>query len=360
MTVAVTGIADGIVAACRNEADHEVHVRIGDAVVAIRASPTVMAACRHFDAFALRGVAAGTTEPCAVVHVAEGPGVRAAMPALPPFAIDPAGRPNPADEIVAPLAGPAPAVYAATADRRRAAVWVPSWRDRGRSERARPLLPAIQAVLRDTGWSVLHSAAIGTRGRAVLLTGESYAGKTSLALAACAAGADYYGDDVVAVRCDRATGAAGAAGRDEDGGRPLVARIYDTAGLRLPPLPPLLPLVPEGEHTEELGEHRSELLLSGRLAGRPASAPIERIVHLARSGAGTPTFGTVSRGRVIATVSATTLQVSFGDLRHRDLITSLCGVRPPIRLDPGPDLGAAVRAALGLLDPAGGPARDDG
>ena len=60
-------------------------------------------------------------------------------------------------------------------------------------------------ILRRSGFFLAHAGGVGRQGRCLLLTGESGAGKTTLALRKALEGWDFYGDDMVIV------------GRDQDG-----------------------------------------------------------------------------------------------------------------------------------------------
>jgi hypothetical protein len=66
-------------------------------------------------------------------------------------------------------------------------------------ERACPLRPVIAWWLRRHGVQLLHGAAVGTAGGAVMLAGKSGAGKSTTALRCMLAGLDYLGDDLCGV-----------------------------------------------------------------------------------------------------------------------------------------------------------------
>lgn len=336
----MTGVAEAVVRACGEGSSEGRVVSVGDVRFVVRASTEVMAACDGFRSFGVVGDHVAEAESdvgeLPTVYVASGDAARRRLPPVPPFDPSPRGRPDAAEELVVPLAGDPPALYAVTADRRRAAVWYADAHTRAWWERARPLLPVVQALLRDSPWRILHAAAVGTDAGATLLTGGSHAGKTTLALTALVHGYHYFGDDVVAVSRPR-----------EPGEHSRVARVYATARLRRPPLPALEPLIAEGTDSTEMGESRSELHLGHRLAGTPAVADLTRLVHVERHGGTEPQFTRVGRGRVLATVTATTLQVGFGDLGHHASIAELCAQMPPIGFDPGPDPVSAIHHLLG-------------
>lgn len=326
-------VADAIIDRCAASAGRSAvlaHVAVADQPFAISGSLDVMAGCGFFDVFASRsppGTAART------IHVACGDEVAAGFPALPSVDVDRDRRPIALDEVVIAVRGEPLILYAVSADRTRGAVWFPSPERRPHWEKVRPLLPVVHAMLRDTPWAVLHAASVARGDRAALLTGGSHAGKTTLSLAALSNGWDFFGDDVVAVSA-------------RDGEAPLVARLYDTARLRLPPMPGLEHLATVGTRTFDNDEHRAELHLSSMLVGHPLSSPITDVVHVERAGAATPTFRSLSRARVISTVTASTLQVTFGDLAHRHVAAAVCETLTPRGFDPGPDVGQALQALL--------------
>jgi hypothetical protein len=89
-----------------------------------------------------------------------------------------------------------------------------SWLDRGASrivasvrrpddlvlrECVKPFGPLIPVWLRDRGVRAMHAAAVGDRGRVVLLLGASGAGKSTCATFCLEAGMEYLGDDAVAL-----------------------------------------------------------------------------------------------------------------------------------------------------------------
>lgn len=81
---------------------------------------------------------------------------------------------------------------------------------------ARPLMHAIKGASLRTSWTPIHAASVARDGGAILVVGQSGAGKTSIALACASQGWDYLGDDAVIVRADPAR----------------VASLYSSARLR--------------------------------------------------------------------------------------------------------------------------------
>jgi hypothetical protein len=333
----VSPLAEPIIEACAAAEPHPARYQmaVGDVPFVLSGAPDVLAAC-GFDVFAsgCTVLPSGHVSPSGTrtIHVACGPEVAATLPLLPAVDLEHGRRPAVLDDVVIAVRGQPVVIYAVAADRRTGAVWFPGPLLRPQWEFARPLLPAVQAMLRDTPWAVLHAAAVGLGEQTVLLTGGSHAGKSSLALAALQRGGQFFGDDVVAVSAVD--------------GRVRVARVYDTARLRMPPTPGLEALVAHGFASHEDGEARTELRLRPLLAGRAVTAEVTHLVQLQRDGAPAPTFGSVSRAQIISTTTGSTLQVTFGDLAHHATVMAVCRQLRPRRFDPGPDLEAAV-AALG-------------
>jgi hypothetical protein len=81
---------------------------------------------------------------------------------------------------------------------------------------ARPLMHAIKGASLHTSWTPVHAASVACNGGAILIVGQSGAGKTSIAMACAAQGWNYLGDDAVIVRA----------------GPPRVASLYSSARLR--------------------------------------------------------------------------------------------------------------------------------
>jgi len=69
---------------------------------------------------------------------------------------------------------------------------------------ARPFLHAIQGLSFKTPWTPIHAAGMALNGRAVLIVGQSGAGKSSIAMNCVRQGWDYLGDDAVIVRAEPA------------------------------------------------------------------------------------------------------------------------------------------------------------
>jgi hypothetical protein len=203
---------------------------------------------------------------------------------------------------------------------------VPAW------ERARPFLPAFQAMLAPTDWLGIHGAGIAWQGRGILLTGPGKAGKTSLSLAALSAGWRFAGDDYILVNT----------------AAPELAPLYATARLRADMAPRFAALraATESAVSYDQGDKRHELRLAN-LAQKAeiGGGPIAAIVMLDRRGAATPTFSPVSRAAVLSAMAST----AEGLNGRVDKLIRLLGHVAPLRFDPGPDFGAALAALKTLV-----------
>jgi len=69
---------------------------------------------------------------------------------------------------------------------------------------ARPFLHAIKGISLKTAWTPIHAASVALGGKAILIVGQSGAGKTSIAMTCAVQGWDYLGDDAVIVKADPA------------------------------------------------------------------------------------------------------------------------------------------------------------
>jgi hypothetical protein len=84
-------------------------------------------------------------------------------------------------------------------ERKTAINWLPDAGRLSERQRAAPLQALLSWWLPAQGRTVVHAAALGTSAGAVLLTGNSHAGKSTTALACLDAGFFYLGDDLCAL-----------------------------------------------------------------------------------------------------------------------------------------------------------------
>ena len=103
------------------------------------------------------------------------------------------------DSYVLWLGGSPNLLYAVDMRRRLCLAWTsapipPPW------DVSRPGLPCLLGLLADSAWLPVHAAAVGNRGRHLLIAGAAGVGKSTMALACAMSGWTYAGDDFVAVR----------------------------------------------------------------------------------------------------------------------------------------------------------------
>ena len=124
----------------------------------------------------------------------------------------------------------------------------------------------IAEILRRGGYFLAHAGGVGHQGRSLLLTGESGAGKTTLAVRKALEGWDFYGDDLVIV------------GQDPDGGW----RVYPfRRPIRLTPNTAQLLGVPEGLSTELTFSHKMQYDITELCRARQSpSATVAAIICL--------------------------------------------------------------------------------
>jgi hypothetical protein len=201
------------------------------------------------------------------------------------------------------------------------------------AERAAPLLRPLRWWLAARGVEVVHAAAVAAEGRALLIAGRGGAGKSTLAVAALAAGFELLGEDYVAVDC--------AAG-------PRVHALFAAAKLdagslaRLPELdlPPVAPGEPGGKVLVDLGE---------RFASRlPATRPLAAIVLPRLSGGDRAPRRVSSAAALRALAPSTLFQLPGADARAFAALAALARALPAFELEIGPRPQAAVGALAAL------------
>jgi hypothetical protein len=228
--------------------------------------------------------------------------------------------------------------YATAIDRRtrRGLVWfttpdrIASWHV------ARPFLHALKGIAAETPWTPVHAAAVARDGRAVLIVGQSGAGKTTIALASALSGWDYLGDDAVMLRA----------------GPPAVAALYASSRLRLDMFDAFARVMPASlGNSDDAGEIKAELDM--RLLGccGLASAPLAAIVLPRRSGATRPRLTPVGRAETVRAIATAARQSIMGDDRAAfEKIAAAVRAVPCFAFDAGPDPLAAPEGLAALLD----------
>lgn len=239
-------------------------------------------------------------------------------------------------------AGPLPVLSIYDYRGQRGLIWLaggraPAW------ELSRPACPLLNAAVRDSPWTVCHAAAVGRRGRMLLLAGPGGAGKTTAAVACFQAGWDYAGDDFVLVQRD--TG--------------IVEPLYSSARLRDDIAGAFGSLIARKRATScEFGETKHELnLLKAAAAERLRGGCIAAVLLPRRSGATSVSFTPATRGDLFHSLFMVTNQGAPAPLRqHAQKLVGLAPGRPIVAVDTATDPAAIPAAFSQFLDGLDAPA----
>lgn len=216
-------------------------------------------------------------------------------------------------------------------------------------ERAAPLRPALFWALSGRGRHLVHAGVVGDEQRGgVLLAGAGGSGKTTVALAALAAGMAYVGDDYVLLHTE---------------GRPVAWNIFGTAKLdaghvgRFPELSRDLAISPEPVFEEKhvLDVHR---LMGDSLV---SSLPI-RAVLVPRIRGGKARLRPASPGEaLLALAPSTAFQMPYDGGEVVGALATVARSVPAFALDVGDEPGELAEALDRVLDAvngSGAPARE--
>ena len=198
-------------------------------------------------------------------------------------------------------------------------------------ERGAPIRTALHWLVDEPGRRLMHAAAVGRDGDAVLLTGPSGSGKSTLSLACLEAGLDFLGDDYVLI---------------ELGSPPRVHSVHATAKVDAGSLR-LLPGLRE-EVTVAAGEglrEKAVIDLSRSSQGQLRRDARLRAVLMPRLGAQRSALRAVgAREAVLALAPTTTFQMP--DLRGHSLALAVALAKQVpayvLELDGDPRSGASV------------------
>ena len=190
---------------------------------------------------------------------------------------------------------------------------------------ASPLRTILHWWVETLGGQLVHGAAVGIDGAAVLAVGPGGIGKSTTALACLEAGMHFLGDDYVAVRL---------------GARPTVSSLYCTAKLdaaQLRRFPALVPLVVNRQRAEH---EKAVLLLHPELAAQiRAELPLAgivtpRIADREDSAIRPEPSRAVQQAAAFTTIS----QLPHASHRTQDFFARLYAAVPGVTLDLGRDL----------------------
>lgn len=210
---------------------------------------------------------------------------------------------------------------------------------------ASPLRTLFHWWMEQNGCQLVHAAAVGRDGRALLIVGKGGLGKSSTALTCLEAGFEFLGDDYVIVRSEP---------------RPTVYSLYATAKInpgdvsRYPAFQPLLARqdVPADEKAVVFLDPHHRALLRREMPIEAIAVP--RVVD--REGT---TFEPEADAVVQQAATFTTMsQLPYaGDHTHRRF-AALCRALPGYRIELGCDRVATTSAITGFLaDPSSRPRR---
>ena len=202
--------------------------------------------------------------------------------------------------------------------------------------KAAPLRPLLHWWMEARGCQLMHGAAVGQTGEAVLITGKGGLGKSTTSLAALARGFDFLGDDYVVVEPDPV---------------PRVHSLYATAKLdwgQLAQFPSLAPLI---ANRESPGDEKAVFSLYPAMAQRIVrSLPLKAVVTPRITGERGSRLERVSRTMLQRAAAFTTMaQLPHASRRTQEVLDRLVGRLPGFELALGSDLDGVVETIRSLL-----------
>ena len=216
--------------------------------------------------------------------------------------------------------------------RRAAIFWVQSADTLPYWTKASPLRTLFHWWMEMRGHQLLHAAAVGDDGGALLITGKGGVGKSTTALASLAQGMRYVGDDYLIVGLDP---------------RPSVYSLYSTAKLDLDQVGTFPELAPLVSRFGARGDEKTVLHLFPRFASQlPRAMPLRAIATPHITGEdGTTTLSPVSRDVLHRAASFTTMsQLPYAGRYTHEFIGRLTASVPGFELALGRDRAGVARA----------------
>jgi hypothetical protein len=205
-------------------------------------------------------------------------------------------------------------------------------------ERAAPLRPALFWALSEPGRHLVHAGAVGDAQRGgVLLAGAGGSGKTTVALAALAAGMAYVADDYVLLHA---------------GGEPVAWNMFATAKLDDGHLKrfPLLAAGVSGE-ADLAREEKAVLDVAGLMPrSLVASLPIRAVIVPRIRGGCARLHRTTAAQALLALAPSTAFQMPFDEGQVFGSLATLARSVPAFALDVGDDPGELAHAIDTVLD----------
>jgi hypothetical protein len=217
--------------------------------------------------------------------------------------------------------------------------WVRDERDLTLHELGAPLLSLFGWFFRARGTQLVHSAAVGRGGQAVLLAGPGGSGKSTTALACLAAGLEHIADDYALV-----------SGHP----RPVVHALHATAKLNADSLARLPRFARDIRNPDREPEEKALLDLGRAAAARAAEGATLRAVVLPRVRAGgAPLLTPIAPGEALRALAPSTIfQMAGAGASTFTSLGALVKAVPAFRLDLGSDLSAVAARVASLLPPA--------
>jgi hypothetical protein len=216
--------------------------------------------------------------------------------------------------------------------------WVRDFRDLTLHELGAPLLSLFGSFFRALGAQLVHAAAVGIDGQAVLLAGPGGSGKSTTALACLGAGLEHIADDYTLV--------SGVSS-------PVVHAIYATAKLNADSLARLPHLA--GAVVNPARDPEEKALLNLGVAGvrTTESAALRAIVFPRVATGGKPGLIPVAAGEALRALAPSTIfQTAGAGAPTFASLAALVRTVQAFRLDLGSDLSAVAASIADLLSPA--------
>jgi len=217
--------------------------------------------------------------------------------------------------------------------------WVRNEKDLTLHELGAPLLSLFGWFFRGRGTQLVHSAAVGRGGQAVLLAGPGGSGKSTTALACLEGGLEHLADDYALV--------SGAP-------RPVVHPLHATAKLNADSLARLPRFARNIRNPDREPAEKALLDLGRPAAARAADGATLRAVVLPRVGAGSaPLLTPIAPGEALRALAPSTMfQMAGAGASTFTSLGALVKAVPAFRLDLGSDLPAVAASVGSLLPPA--------
>jgi hypothetical protein len=202
--------------------------------------------------------------------------------------------------------------------------------------KAAPMRPLLHWWMETRGCQLMHGAAVGSGGEAVLITGRGGLGKSTTSIAALSAGFDFLGDDYVVVQPDP---------------EPRVHSLYATAKLgweQMARFPRFAPLI---GNRDGAGDEKAVLYLHPAMAKQIVkSLPLKAILTPRIAQQVTSELERISKTMLQRAAAFTTMaQLPHASRWTQELLNNLVDRLPGFQIALGSDLDAVAAALRDLL-----------